>query len=413
MRILAVTLLFVASLMGGVLQEVIDGASPGDIIELPEGVYRGNIVINKPLVIDGKNKKAVILGDSNDTVIRVKSPYVVLKNLTIKASGTRDDVMDAAVLIADVSHCEVNNCTIEDSLYGISLQMAHHCKIIGNTISSKDELEMGIKGDAIRLWYSNDNIIRKNRVARSRDMVVWYSHSNVIEDNHGEGCRYSLHFMYAGANTVRNNTFVHNLVGIFFMYSRDTVATGNVVRNAQGVTGIGIGLKECSGFKIKDNTVIYNAMGFYIDRSPFEPDSKNIIENNRVLYNSEGIHFHSISEDNVIKGNTFSGNIENIVNDTRGIRIEKNEWLGNYWDDYEGFDKNKDGIGDTPYRLYYYADKLWLYNPDVKFFYGSPVIGILNFLAKLAPFSEPVFLLADKEPRMYMGGGDDGKQKKR
>jgi len=41
---------------------------------------------------------------------------------------------------------------------------------------------------------------------------------------------------------------------------------------------------------------------------------------------------------------------------------------------------------------------LWLYNENIKFFYGSPVISLLNFLAKLAPFSEPVFLFEDKEP---------------
>ena len=61
-------------------------------------------------------------------------------------------------------------------------------------------------------------------------------------------------------------------------------------------------------------------------------------------------------------------------------------------------DKDKDGYGDTPHKVYQYADKLWMYNPDVKFFYGSPVISLLNFLAKLAPFSEPIFLMEDLKP---------------
>jgi nitrous oxidase accessory protein len=43
---------------------------------------------------------------------------------------------------------------------------------------------------------------------------------------------------------------------------------------------------------------------------------------------------------------------------------------------------------------------MWLYNPKVKFFYGSPVVAIIDFLAKLAPFSEPVLHLVDKNPRM-------------
>ena len=107
-----------------------------------------------------------------------------------------------------------------------------------------------------------------------------------------------------------------------------------------------------------------------------------------------------MSENNIIKDNTLMGNIEDIVNDSRGSKTDKNDFTGNYWDNYEGFDKDRDGYGDTSHKVYQYADKLWIYNPDVKFFYGSPVISLLNFLAKLAPFSEPIFLLEDKKPRL-------------
>jgi nitrous oxidase accessory protein len=208
--------------------------------------------------------------------------------------------------------------------------------------------------------------------------------------------------MYAGKNYVHNNTYKFNSVGIFFMYSKDTIATGNVIKSSLGATGMGIGLKDVSNFTLKDNTVIYNAIGVYIDRSPFEPDTNNWIENNKVLYNSEALHFHSLSENNIIKGNSIIGNIEDIVNDSRGAKTYENEIVGNYWDNYEGFDKNADNIGDTPHKVYQYADQLWVYNTDVKFFYGSPVISLLNFLAKLAPFSEPVFLMEDLKPKLKL-----------
>jgi nitrous oxidase accessory protein len=233
-------------------------------------------------------------------------------------------------------------------------------------------------------------------------MVVWYSHGNVIENNYGEYCRYSLHFMYAGKNYVRNNEYKFNSVGIFFMYSQDTIATGNIVKSSLGATGMGIGLKDVSNFTLKNNTVIYNAQGIYIDRSPFEPDDHNWIEDNNILYNAEALHFHSISVNNIIRGNNIQGNIEDIVNDSRGSKTDKNDFTGNYWDNYEGFDKDNDSFGDTPHSVYQYADKLWTYNPNVKFFYGSPVISMLNFLAKLAPFSEPIFLLKDEKPKISL-----------
>ena len=101
---------------------------------------------------------------------------------------------------------------------------------------------------------------------------------------------------------------------------------------------------------------------------------------------------------NILKNNVIQGNIEDIVNDSQGSKTNNNEIAGNYWDNYEGFDKNGDNIGDTSHKVFQYADQLWVYNPSVKFFYGSPVISLLNFLSKLAPFSKPLFLMEDTKP---------------
>lgn len=397
-------ILFLGALLleANVLQDAIDNAPSGSKLELPAGVYKGNITIDKPLILDGKNRKAILEGDGKGTVVTIKSSFVTIKNLTIRHSGAEHERIDAGIALKKVRHCKVLNCDIQDCLFGIDLEQTDESNISGNNISSKP-FDLGLRGDAIRLWYSNDNTLTHNRITKSRDFVVWYSHGNLIAKNYGEYGRYSLHFMYTGKNFVRDNEFVHNSVGIFFMYSKDTIATGNIVKNSLGTTGLGIGLKDCSNYTIKNNKILYCARGLYVDRSPFEPDTVNHIENNYILYNSEGVHFHSLSLHNIFKNNFFKGNIENVVNDSYNTKVTENVWDGNYWDDYQGFDRDEDGVGDTPYNLYYYADKMWLLNPNVKFFYGSPVISILNFLAKLAPISEPVRLLTDQHPKIMEG----------
>jgi nitrous oxidase accessory protein len=399
--IITLSFLLLNTLFANLLQEAIDNAPSGSILKLPKGVYKGSIKINKPLTIIGKEAGVIIDGEQKGTVITITSPFVTIKNLTIQGSGNRHDRLDAAIKISNSRQSEISDCIIRDSLFGIDVAMTNNSIISNNYITSKN-LDLGLRGDALRLWYSNDNIVSKNRVIKSRDMVIWYSHGNQILGNYGEQNRYSLHFMYAGKNIVKNNIYKLNSVGIFFMYSKDTLAEGNVIQSSLGATGMGIGLKDVSNFTLKNNTIIYCAQGIYIDRSPFEPDTHNWIEDNKILYNSEALHFHSLSENNIIKGNKILGNIEDIVNDSRGAKTNENEIVGNFWDNYEGFDKNNDNIGDTSHKVFQYADQLWMYNKDVKFFYGSPVISLLNFLSRLAPFSQPVFLLEDKEPKLKM-----------
>ena len=87
-----------------------------------------------------------------------------------------------------------------------------------------------------------------------------------------------------------------------------------------------------------------------------------------------------------------------IVSD--GATANNNLWSGNYWDSYEGFDRNTDGVGDTPYEYYSYADRIWIDVPTAQFFKGSPMLEVLDFLERLAPFSPPQLVLRDDQPQL-------------
>jgi nitrous oxidase accessory protein len=162
-------ILFMMTLQANVLQEAIDSAPSGSIIKLPAGVYKGSIVIDKPLTIIGKESGVVIDGEGKGTVIKIKSSFVTLKNLKIVGSGDRHENIDAAVTITEAKQCEVSYCIIEDCLFGIDMQMTRNSIISNNTITSKD-FELGLKGDGLRLWYSNDNIIKKIHLFV---LVIW------------------------------------------------------------------------------------------------------------------------------------------------------------------------------------------------------------------------------------------------
>ena len=378
-------------------QKIIDEAKEGDVITPPAGTYSGPVVIDKPLIVDGKNGVAIDAGGKG-TVILLDTDGATLKNLHLTHSGESANDIDSGVQVRG-NYNVIKDNVIDDCLFGVDLQQSSNNVVKRNTISSLDRFELGQKGDSVRLWYSFKNRIEDNITFNVRDMVVWYSADNIIKGNTGRDSRYSLHFMYSRYNLVENNKYYNNAVGIFLMYSDGIIVRNNFIAHAQGPTGLGIGFKETSDLTIEDNIVLYCSSGLYIDVSPFQPDTTNTFTNNLIAYNGIGVRFLNDWHSNIFKHNQFAGNLSQIVV-SGGKTANRNVWEGNYWSDYEGFDLNHDNQGDTPYELYAYADKLWRDVPGAQFFKGSPILETLDFLEQLAPFSEPNLLVRDKKPVM-------------
>jgi nitrous oxidase accessory protein len=213
--------------------------------------------------------------------------------------------------------------------------------------------------------------------------------------------------MFAKNNIVEENRFIDNAVGVYFMYTEGGVLRNNLISHATGATGMAIGFKEASNTVIEGNEIIYCAVGIGSDLSPFQPDSKIWIKNNRFAYNGIAVQFTSELGGNVVTDNVFEGNLTNVVQSGRG-KAGLNEWRGNYWDDYTGFDRNHDGMGDTAYELYAYADQIWIEMPTARFFKTAPVMELLDFLERLAPFSSPELTLKDEHPRFVKPQGVKG-----
>ncbi len=376
------------------LQDLIENANTGETVNLPAGTYKGQLIISKGITLDGQNK-TIIDGDGQNSVVIIDTDGAQLRNLHITNSGSSHNNTDSCVQIKGHFNIVKDNL-LDNCLIGIDLQQSNNNVVRRNKISSKP-LDLGLRGDAIRLWYSNDNKVTQNDIQDARDTVVWYSKDNLISENTATRGRYALHFMYSQTNKVEKNKYINNSVGIFLMYSDGVEIRDNYIAHANGATGVGIGFKESGNVIVENNQILYCASGIYLDLSPFQPDTINDIKNNQIAYNGTGVLFHNDWVGNVFKENYFKGNISQVA--VNGARTaNRNVWEGNIWDDYTGFDQNKDGIGDTPYQLYSYADQLLSDLPQTKFFKGTPLLELLNFLDQLAPFNQPVLLLQDSHP---------------
>lgn len=376
------------------LQTLINEAPAGSVLKLAPGRYSGPAVLDKPLTIEGGGQ-AIIDGGGKGTVFALETNDAVLRGVHLTNSGSSHDSDDACLNLRGDRNV-VEDVRIDNCLFGIDLKKSNENIVRRNTIRSKP-YELGTRGDGLRLWYSNKNLIEANTIEDSRDMVAWYSNDNHYLNNVGRRSRYSIHFMFAANNLVEGNRFYGNAVGVYIMYSGGGAIRNNVFSHANGATGMAVGFKEASDVLVEGNEIIYCGVGIGLDMSPFEPDSTITIRGNRIAYNGIGVSFLSNKEGTLLEGNSFEGNLTQVAV-SGGDTARNNVWRGNHWDDYQGFDRNGDNVGDMPHELYAYADQIWMEVPYARFFRNAPVMETLDFLERLAPFSTPILLLRDEKP---------------
>ncbi len=382
------------------LQDVIDNAPGGSSVELPAGRFYGPVTIRKPLVLKGSGSMSVIDGKGSGTVITVLSSDVTIENLAVRNSGKQRYSLDAAIFVGGAKRVSIQGCSIENTLFGIVLSQSDGCRVRDNSISSYREDVVDNRGDGIRLWLSNGNIIERNRLMRSRDLSLMRSNHNIIESNSIRQSRYGIYLQMCEDTSVIGNEIVSNYVGILSSGSKDTKITGNSIIKTHLATGVGIVIRGGGRHEIFHNTIMRHAQAFYIDTSAAERGMKRYIEYNRISLNNEAFHFHTIIKNNTIRNNDITDNLTDVVKDIRHTKSYGNDVSLNYWDRYRGFDMDGDGIGDTPHNVLVYADRLWQFDHHLKFFYATPVLSIIDFIERLAPFSEPVLLMRDASPRI-------------
>ena len=382
------------------LQRVLSQAEPGSRIELPAGIFHGPIVIDKPLILSGKGRESLIEGDGNGSVIKILSSDVTIENLSVSKSGKQRYSLDSGIEIDRAERVAVRGCDIFETLFGIVVSDSRDISILDNNITSYPLKVVDNRGDGIRLWGSHHSRIVGNRLFRSRDLSLNRSDHNRVEGNIVTQSRYGVLLNGCRDLNVSCNRLLSNYVGILCQGGRDLRMERNRVIKTHLSTGIGIMLSHGRNIRVSRNTLAGHAQAFYIDSSVAEIGMRRYITHNTIAYNNTAFHFHAAIKNNTIRDNDILRNLEDVVKDIPGSKRYANDIACNYWDRYQGFDRDGDGLGDTPYQILIYADRLWQFDHHLKFFYATPLLSIIDFIERLAPFSEPVLLMEDAKPRM-------------
>lgn len=380
---------------GEKLQALLDEARAGEALCLSPGRYEGPLRIDRGITLWGP-VDAEIHSRGEGTTVELRGGARLL-GVTVDGSGGRFDVLDAAVHLEGEGGA-IEGVQVKNALFGILVEKARHVTVRHNHVRGSYAQAIGMRGDAIRLWETQDSLVEGNRVEGARDMVVWYSSHNRVVGNVVRDGRYGTHFMYSHENDVERNVYLGNEVGVFVMYSRGIVLRGNTMADSGGAAGMGLGLKESGNLTIRDNRFVHDTVGIYVDTSPLNVDDHDTFERNAIRLCEVGVIFHSSEQRNAFHQNAFRDNQAQVQVEGEGDALGV-DWQGNDFDDYAGYDLDGDGFGDLPYELRSLSGELVSKHPELSFFRGSPALALVSAAGEVLPLFAPKTLVRDPHPR--------------
>jgi nitrous oxidase accessory protein len=377
------------------LQPLIDATPAGGTLRPAPGIYAGPAVVAKPITLDGGGK-ATLAGNGRGTVLTLATSGATLRGLRLTGSGDSHDGIDAGLLVAGDDNLVEHNA-IDDVLFGIHLRQGNRNRIRANRVTGR-AAPRGARGDGLRLWNSRHNRIEGNAFRTVRDLTFANSPDNLILRNTLADGRYGMQFVFSPRARVEGNRLADTDTGIAVLYSPDLVLRGNTIAHALDGGGAGLSLKDSGGALVEDNEILHCAAGLSAN-APLNAETALTVRGNRFAHNIVGMYFYGEQGGHKIVGNRFENNLTQVAVSAAGVGAA-NDWTGNLWSDYQGFDRDGDGIGDTPHEVWLYSDRIWMETPRAKFFANSPALELLDFLEKLAPFAAPSLILRDAAPRM-------------
>ena len=275
------------------IQDGINKVEENGYVNVYDGIYDENIVVDKTIGLIGEDKTSTIIqGDTTNNIVTILADYVNVSEFTITNGGLYN-----GIYLDQVDNVYINNTILTYCENGILFDASSYNIITDNNASHNND-------DGVDLWHnSNYNTIQNNIlfdnaagtfINNSIDNLI---DNNKISDSNAFGIQL---YNNANNNIISNNSITHT--------------TDELI---PGVSGHGINLWESSYY----NTIIYN----------------NISEN---IY---GAYIRQTSDTNKIYYNNFVENTQNAYDNCNNIWDNGYPKGGNYWDN---FDEESEGAYD-------------------------------------------------------------------
>lgn len=367
-------------------------ANAGDSILIASGKYVVlNLKINKPLHIIGE-KFPVLDAQFKGEIFTISASNVSISGIQFQNVGETSSIDWAGVKVLEAENVIIENNKFRHCYFGVYLSACAKSIVRGNNIIGLPKEEQ-TTGNGIHAWKCDSLLIENNQVEGHRDGIYFefVTNSHIRYNHTFHNIRYGLHFMFSHKDTYEHNTFEQNGAGVAVMYTKFVIMRNNIFKDNWGGAAYGILLKDIADSHIEHNVFLSNTVGVYM-----EGCSRSQFLQNEFRQNGIAMRIQANCDDNIIKNNNFFANTFDVA--TNG-NVVFNQLIANYWDKYEGYDLNKDGIGDIYYRPVSLFSSLIERVPQAMMLLRSFTATLLEKIEKIIPSLTPENL-KDDSPMM-------------
>ncbi|MEO8563411.1 MAG: nitrous oxide reductase family maturation protein NosD [bacterium] len=365
---------------------------PGGRIVVTAGTYREpTIEITRPVELVGIGTP-VLDGDGAHGILLIGASDVTVRGFRLRHVGTSYIEDRAVIRVHDAKHCVISGNEIDDAFFGIYLANVEGCRIEGNTMRASNRTET-TSGNGIHLWSTRGVTIANNRVVGFRDGIYFeFVHDTEVRNNVSEGnLRYGLHFMYSDDCRYLNNVFRKNGSGVAVMYTHRVQMTANHFENNWGAAAYGLLLKEISDARLERNVFLRNTTGLVADGA-----NRMIVDRNEFIENGWAVKLDASTVDGRMTRNNFIANTFDVASNSREPSTVV---AGNFWDAYRGYDLDRNGVGDVPFRPVRLFSMIVERHEPALLLLRSAFVDLLDAAERVLPAMTPT-TLADARPAM-------------
>jgi nitrous oxidase accessory protein len=380
------------------LQEALAASGDGDVIRVAPGRYpETGMIIRKRVSIRGEGWP-VFDARGGGTILDIRADGVEVRGLVFRGVGVDYIKEHGAIWITEAADAWIEGNRFENDFFGVYGANVRRATIKGNVFEGLWGKETA-NGNGLHFWKSDSVTIQGNAIRGHRDGIyLEFTGNSVVTGNVCEGnVRYGLHFMYANGNAYRGNTFRNNGSGVAVMYSREVDMHGNTFADNWGAASYGLLLKSIKDSRIEDNRFERNTVAIFQEASSRLNLARNVFKDN-----GWALRIVSDCDANAYRGNRFAGNTFDLAYNASPDNT--NTFVGNSWDNYQGYDLDRDGIGDIPHRPVELFPAIMQNHPQAMVLLRSHFVTLLNILEKMFPTLSPPSL-EDRRPMMPVPGG--------